>query len=212
MLNKLENNSEKLLILIIEDNKGDYVLIEDNLLEKFSKIELIHHINFNHAAQYLQQSTVKPSVILLDLNLPDLEGIELVKAVVELSFQIPIIVLTGYSDLIMAESTIQLGVSDYLVKDELNPILLHKSIIFAISRNNYIKHIEIQNNNLNQIAWTQSHILRAPLSRILGIVHLLQEHEIDSEELSFLLEQIKISSNEMDTVVRKIVENTKTVD
>ena len=39
-----------------------------------------------------------------------------------------------------------------------------------------------------------------------------QEHEIDSEELSFLLEQIKISSNEMDTVVRKIVENTKTVD
>jgi FixJ family two-component response regulator len=212
MLNKLENNSEKLLILIIEDNKGDYVLIEDNLLEKFSNIELIHHLNFNDAAQYLQQSTDKPSVILLDLNLPDLEGIELVKAVVELSFQIPIIVLTGYSDLIMAESTIQLGVSDYLVKDELNPILLHKSIIFAISRSNYIKHIEIQNNNLNQIAWTQSHILRAPLSRILGIVHLLQEHEIDSEELSFLLEQIKISSNEMDTVVRKIVENTKTVD
>jgi FixJ family two-component response regulator len=198
-------------VLVIEDNPGDFILIEDNLLEKFSNIKIVHQTHFNGAIQYLQQTTEKPCIILLDLNLPDLAGIELIKGLNDYNFKIPIIVLTGYSDLNMAENSLQLGVSDYLVKDELNPILLRKSIIFALSRNSYIKQIESQNNKLKQIAWTQSHVVRAPLSRILGIVNLLQENEMDEKELSFLLEQINISSLEMDAIVRKIVIETNTI-
>ena len=75
----------------------------------------------------------------------------------------------------------------------------------------YIDTIEIQNKKLRIIAWTQSHVLRSPLSRILGIINLLDMEPKDSEDVPFLLEQIKVSSNELDKIIRKIVSETNSI-
>lgn len=76
----------------------------------------------------------------------------------------------------------------------------------------YISTIETQNKKLRDIAWTQSHVVRAPLSRILGVINLLDLEPDDSEDVPFLLEQVKRSGQELDSIVQKIVAETRLMD
>ena len=65
---------------------------------------------------------------------------------------------------------------------------------------------------LKNIAWTQSHIVRAPLARILGIINLIESNYIHPDEMSFWLEQLKKSSLEMDRLVQDIVSEAQLID
>lgn len=76
----------------------------------------------------------------------------------------------------------------------------------------YISTIETQNKKLRDIAWTQSHVVRAPLSRLLGVINLLQLEPDDSDDVPFLLEQVKLSGEELDNIVQKIVAETRSMD
>lgn len=206
-----ENKSQptKLHVTIIEDNPGDYLLFEDFLLEKFQLIEIKQFINFESASNFFNNYESKCDLILLDLNLPDLNGIELINKMLALNSKVPIIILTGYVDIHHAKKSLELGVYDFLIKDEINPALLQKSIEFALSRNSYVRQIESQNAKLRNIAWTQSHVVRAPLARILSIMNLIEENYGNKEDLLFWLEHLRTSTNEMDEVVRKIVSESQ---
>jgi response regulator of citrate/malate metabolism len=69
-MNQIQDFSENLSVLIIEDNQGDFVLIEDYLLEKFKPINIVHCRDYANSINYLQNLKNR-SVILLDLHLPD---------------------------------------------------------------------------------------------------------------------------------------------
>ena len=73
---------------------------------------------------------------------------------------------------------------------------------------NYIQAIEAQNSKLREIAWMQSHLVRAPLSRIMGLASLLTNNTISEETTPELLNNLVISANELDGIVRDIVKNT----
>lgn len=201
-----------LSIIVIEDNPGDYILIEDYLIEMFTNVEIEQFVNYKSASASLQNEDFTCDLILLDLHLPDMGGIELIKNMLEISSQIPIIIMTGYGDLPLAKKSLELGVYDFLIKDEVNPTLLHKSIEFALSRSSYFEQIENQNEKLRNIAWTQSHVVRAPLARILGIINMIESLEGNVEDLPFWLDQLKTSSSEMDEIVRNIVKETQTLN
>lgn len=134
-------SDQKLHILIVEDNAGDSLLIEDYLNEEFVNPELSRALTFSQAKDYLTRN-LKFSVILLDLSLPDANGEPLVTEIVRLAASTPVIVLTGYSDKDFGVKTLSYGVSDYLLKDELLSSQLHKSIIYSIER----KRINIRLN------------------------------------------------------------------
>jgi len=69
----------------------------------------------------------------------------------------------------------------------------------------YIRKIEDQNKTFKEIAWIQSHVVRAPLARIMGLVTLLENSsEQLSEENRELVNFISISANELDTIIREI--------
>lgn len=195
----------KLYIVIVEDNLGDYVLIEDYLIEKFEMISIKHFTDFESVSDYLQSGDNKCDLILLDLHLPDIRGLELVKTMISLSIKIPIIILTGYADIPLAKKTLELGIYDFLVKDEINPALLKKSIEFAMSRSSYVRQIEMQNEKLKNIAWTQSHVVRAPLARILAIMNMIEENQENLEDIIFWLKHLRNSTNEIDKIVKKII-------
>ncbi|WP_275615340.1 PAS domain S-box protein [Flagellimonas yonaguniensis] len=76
----------------------------------------------------------------------------------------------------------------------------------------YVSTIETQNKKLRDIAWTQSHVVRAPLSRLLGVVNLLDLELCDSEDVPFLLEQVKVSGEELDKIIQDIVAETRSMD
>jgi hypothetical protein len=72
----------------------------------------------------------------------------------------------------------------------------------------HINTIKIQNAKLRNIAWTQSHVVRAPISRILGIINLIEGEKENFDQMQFWLEQLKISTNEMDAIVQNIIKET----
>lgn len=120
-------------ILVVEDNEGDALLIQEYVKEEFPHAEISHAWNLAQAEQYLQKNNY--SLIFLDVSLPDSSGKESIMRVVELANKTPVIVLTGYSDLSFAVESMQLGVQDYLNKENITASSLQKSITYSIERN-----------------------------------------------------------------------------
>lgn len=72
-----------------------------------------------------------------------------------------------------------------------------------------LEQIQSQNNNLREIAWLQSHVIRAPLARIMGLVNLIKQEPDPDENY---LEMISSSADELDSVIHQIIEKTNTID
>ncbi|MHA6279551.1 response regulator [Salinimicrobium sp. CAU 1759] len=200
---------DEMSILVVEDNLGDFILIEDYLIEIYNTVSITQYSEFQLVCDYFNREDCNCDIILLDLHLPDMSGLELVKSIINKCPKTPIIILTGYTDLPLAKQSLEMGIYDFLVKDEINSTLLYKSIEFAISRSNYVSHIERQNENLKSIAWKQSHLVRAPLANILGIINMIENEEKECQNLSFWLEHLKIASNEMDEIIHNIVKEAE---
>ncbi len=122
-------------VLVIEDNKGDFVLIKDHLQEEFTGLTIKHATTFLSAKKMLEEENTF-HIILLDLSLPDASGELLVTEIVQAAGTVPVIVLTGYANKNFGIKTLSLGVYDYLLKDDLDPIQLSKSIAYSIERMN----------------------------------------------------------------------------
>ena len=145
------NNSAPIKnVLIVEDNPGDLILIASYLSEEFSQPTIINAKTFSEATIKLAENT-KFDVILLDLSLPDASGNDLVNDMVQLAGATPIIVLTGYLEKNFGIKTLGLGISDYLLKDELTAGQLYKSIAYSVERSrisNNLKNSEEEYRNL----------------------------------------------------------------
>jgi len=127
-------------ILVVEDNPGDFLLVEEFLMEAIAFPATRHARNFREAVQILESAVF--DVILLDLSLPDKSGEALVAAMLKSAPLHPIIVLTGYTDIDFSIRSIALGIIDYIVKDDLNAAMLHKSIAYAIERKKNITELK----------------------------------------------------------------------
>lgn len=127
-------DKNKYSILIVEDNEGDFVIIEDHLTERIAAPVIIRANNAAEAEGIINSAAVPFDVILLDLRLPDKSGQILVTRILQLAGKTPVVILTAFSDFNFSVSAISQGISDYLSKDDLNAANLYKSIIYAIER------------------------------------------------------------------------------
>lgn len=80
---------------------------------------------------------------------------------------------------------------------------------FEISRNNYVKQIEMQNAKLKNIAWTQSHIVRAPLARMLGIINFIDDGDKNLDDILVWFKHLKDSANELDKIIKDMVDKAQ---
>ncbi|RXG23271.1 PAS domain S-box protein [Leeuwenhoekiella aequorea] len=70
---------------------------------------------------------------------------------------------------------------------------------------NYIKQIEDRNTRLQEISHVQSHVVRAPLAKMMGIIGLINEDfDLDTEENKMFLTEILESAKELDKIIRSI--------
>lgn len=76
----------------------------------------------------------------------------------------------------------------------------------------HIKAIEEQNRKLKEISWIQSHVVRAPLSRMMGIVNLLEEEELNSDEFKTWVKYFVDSSKELDNIIKDITVKSNSID
>lgn len=126
--------SEQCILLLVEDNPADAELVSE-MLEidlNHSEFNVLHVQKLADAEDLLQRRRV--DVVLLDLHLPDASGLDSVKAIQKISPELPIVVLTGMDDEDLALACIDAGAQDYLDKQELKPLVLKRTIGYAISR------------------------------------------------------------------------------
>ena len=137
-------------ILIIEDNPGDILIVEDYLQERIQN-PLITQVNTFHEASQLLLIKKQFDVILLDLTLPDKNGQALINDLHKIAGSIPVIILTGYTDIEFSIYSISFGISDYLLKDDLTATTLYKSILYSIERKRTIAQLEESERRYSQL-------------------------------------------------------------
>jgi diguanylate cyclase (GGDEF)-like protein len=126
--------NESIRVLLVEDNPDDAHLLREILRDVSShQFDLIHVERLSAALERLD--TERLDVILLDLSLPDAQGIDTLVQVRKRASSLPIVVLTGLDDETMALNALQNGAQDYLVKGQIDAPLLSHSIRYAIERN-----------------------------------------------------------------------------
>lgn len=136
----MDKEDRMLHLLVVEDNNGDLLLIEDFLFEKISNPSIQEAKTFKEAKHLLETGNTYDA-ILLDLSLPDKSGEDLLDDIVKISNAIPVIVLTGYADIAFGIKSLSLGIADYLLKDELTATSLYKSILYSIERKEVANHL-----------------------------------------------------------------------
>ncbi|HEX9263998.1 MAG TPA: hybrid sensor histidine kinase/response regulator [Candidatus Binatia bacterium] len=204
-------------VLLIEDNPDDACFLQEALSEtREERIELVHVEHLNDAAKRLSQETFQ--VILLDLSLPDSQGIETVLRVQDQAPSVPIIVLTGLNDDNIALQAVRAGAQDYLVKGDIDARILVRSIRYASERKQAYEEMarlaadlaranKVKDDFLSVI----SHELRTPLIAIMGYAQLLEE-DFSSEATSEHAKAacvIRQKSDELLRMIRRILEVVK---
>ncbi len=120
-------------VLLVEDNPGDARLIETYLqIGSQEHIELRHVTRLDDAMAELEQES--PDVVLLDLGLPDSQGLDTLDRMLAVSRQSGVVVLTGLDDEEMAIEAIHRGAQDYLPKGGFTEALLVRTIRYAAER------------------------------------------------------------------------------
>jgi diguanylate cyclase (GGDEF)-like protein/PAS domain S-box-containing protein len=121
-------------VLLVEDNRGDARLLREMLSEhgSFPKIAVTHLECMSDAEIHLGERTT--DVILLDLGLPDAQGIGAVRRAHVAAPRVPLVVLTGLDDDSVALQALQEGAQDYLVKGQIEARGLLRALRYAVER------------------------------------------------------------------------------
>jgi PAS domain S-box-containing protein len=133
--------------LLVEDNPADARLIREILKDSPAGIfQLCHVPRLDSALEQLRQESF--DVALLDLALPDSQGMDTLTLMQRASGSLPIIVLTGFDDERFALEAVRAGAQDYLVKGRFDSELLVRTIRYAIERKRIEGEIRLLNANL----------------------------------------------------------------
>jgi diguanylate cyclase (GGDEF)-like protein/PAS domain S-box-containing protein len=120
-------------LLLVEDNPGDARLLREMFNEEGSpNTQLTHVVSLGEAERYLQGQAV--DVILLDLGLPDAQGLSAVRRAQAAAPRVPLVVLTGLDDESVAAQALQEGAQDYLIKGQIETRGLLRALRYAIER------------------------------------------------------------------------------
>jgi serine phosphatase RsbU (regulator of sigma subunit) len=127
--------TDRVQVLLIEDDDGDAFLVEELLRETGARITVQRVRLLAEAGQFIPAA----GCILLDLGLPDSQGLHGLQRLLEREPDAAVVVLTGMSDEHLGEEAVRAGAQDYLVKGDVTGSLLHRVIRYAIERRRWDK-------------------------------------------------------------------------
>ncbi|MEQ4301748.1 fused response regulator/phosphatase [Plantactinospora sp. B6F1] len=121
---------ERLRVLLIEDDDADAFLVGELLAETGDRIDLLVATSLNAARAQIRGV----DCVLLDLGLPDAQGLDGLRQVLGMSSNAAVCVLTGRSDEHLGIGAVAEGAQDYLVKGQVDGVLLARSLRYAVER------------------------------------------------------------------------------
>jgi diguanylate cyclase (GGDEF)-like protein len=128
-------------ILLVEDDVT-YARFAQEMLEsvRSTRVQLAHAASVHDAIERL--AVAAPDIILLDLGLPDAQGLDALTALVDAAPNLPIVILSGTEDEVLALEAVKAGAQDYLLKGQATSELLVKAIRYAIERKQSELHMK----------------------------------------------------------------------
>jgi sigma-B regulation protein RsbU (phosphoserine phosphatase) len=167
---------KQLQVLLVEDNAGDVRLLRE-MFNKESRdaFQLTHLVRMSEAETYLAKGGV--DIVLLDLGLPDGHGLDTVRRAHAAAPEVPVIVLTGLDDEVLAAEAMNAGAQDYLIKGQIENRALPRALRHAIERHRMqtetdlirIQQMQFKDEFLSHV----SHELRSPLTAVRQFVAIL---------------------------------------
>src|SRR3712207_1691028 len=121
---------ERLRVLLVEDDEGDAFLVRELLHEAQAPFDLRVATSLREARGLLQGI----NCVLLDLGLPDAEGIDGLRKLLAVAGSAAVCVLTGRSDEHLGVQAVAEGAQDYLVKGQVDGVLLVRALRYAVER------------------------------------------------------------------------------
>lgn len=200
-------------VLLIEDNPGDVDLVRLRLVESQPGARVDCASRLSDALTILAKET--PSLVLLDLNLPDSHGADTFRKIREKAPDVPVVVLSGQDDEALAVKAVNQGVQDYLLKGDLSSKRLERAMRYAVERQALLRSIEMARKQQlefkNQFLSHVSHELRTPLTCIHQYVTLLLDGlagPLGPEQADHLKTVLK-SVNQLHAMIRDLLEATR---
>jgi serine phosphatase RsbU (regulator of sigma subunit) len=117
-------------VVLIEDDDADALLVGELLSEAVAAVALRHAGSLAQAGPLLADA----DCVLLDLGLPDSQGLDGVRWLQEQFPGAAVVVLTGLADEHLGEQAVRAGAQDYLVKGQVTGLLLYRVIRYAVER------------------------------------------------------------------------------
>jgi signal transduction histidine kinase len=200
-------------ILLIEDNPGDADLVRLRLVESKSEVHVNCVPRLSDALACLDAET--PSLVLLDLNLPDSHGAETFRQVLKKAPNVPVVILSGQDDEALAIKAVHHGVQDYLLKGNITGKQLGRALRYAVERQGLLRALDITRKQQlefkNQFLSHVSHELRTPLTCIHQYVTLLLDGlagPMAPDQTDHLKTVLK-SVNQLHAMIRDLLEATR---
>jgi signal transduction histidine kinase len=213
-------------ILLIEDSLAEARFLQELLKgAKFKQFSLVHVKRLAEALERLKTDCF--DVILLDLTLPDSQGLASLAPILSYAPSLPIVVLTSTNDDELALEAVRQGAQDFLVKRQVNYEVLVRSLCYAIERKqvsealltvNQVLEVQVQErtdelvkaNEINQLKSefvSMSHDFRSPLTTIMLATGLLQnnDHQLTKEKKLNHFGLIRSAINDMARLLDEVL-------
>lgn len=218
-------------ILYVEDNASNIDLVEQILLSSRPGTRLITTLFGRDALPMAKESR-------RDLMMPQVDGFEVMRRIAQqkpVAGHMPILVLTADATRETRQKALYGGANDFLTKpfDLVEVGLRIRNLLFTGYLVNQLReqnqtlevavhkrttelremvdNVNMQNKILRDIAWTQSHVVRAPVARLMALIDLMRDETISPDDYQTMLEHVFTSADEIDSIIRGIVEKSQGV-
>jgi signal transduction histidine kinase len=214
-----KDRSLRLQLLLIEDTDTDVLLVQKAISR--SEVLLAYDLQCAHTlGEGLALIQVdSPALVLLDLNLPDSQGVETVKRIHELHPSLPIVVLSGFDSTRASIESLNEGAQDFLPKEDLTAFNLARSVQYALARCRVnlleAERARSREDDLKRVSQLKSqflanmsHEIRTPMNAILATASLLQHTPLSAEQAEYAATMMS-SSEALLTLINDILDFSK---
>ncbi|MBI4944960.1 MAG: hybrid sensor histidine kinase/response regulator [Bacteroidetes bacterium] len=198
-------------ILLIDDDEEDFLLTRDVISQIQNKrYHLDWSSNYDEGKKQIFKN--EHDVYLIDYRLGNSVGLELIREAIAEGIDTPLIVLTGVKDSQIDEESEKAGAADYLVKGELTPELLDRSIRYCIAHAKILKQIRELNIELEKRVERRTEALATAIHELANSQQHLQKTLSRERELNELKSRfVTTASHEFRTPLATILSSISLV-